>query len=206
MSDRSQAALATFFDRQAAVPELCRFTPEERARLQVLLDRWDIRPGTRVLEPGCGGGRLTELLAQAVGPTGRVIACDLSPGMLRAARARRLPAWVRLLRAEAARLPLPAGSVDLVVCFCVFPHFTRPEQVLAELARALSPGGTLWICHLLGRCEVNALHRRAGPPVANHYRPSPWRLRKLLAAAGLAVRSLQDDDDGFCVLALNDRH
>lgn len=43
-----------------------------------LVDGWDLRPGDRVLEVGCGQGDMTAVLAAAVGETGRVTAVDLA--------------------------------------------------------------------------------------------------------------------------------
>lgn len=43
-----------------------------------ILDCWDIPPGSRILEIGCGQGEMTSALAEAVGPTGHVIAVDIA--------------------------------------------------------------------------------------------------------------------------------
>jgi hypothetical protein len=50
--------IAEFFDRCAAKRMMDDFEPAEREMLRQFLDRWAIRPGMRVLEPGCGAGWL----------------------------------------------------------------------------------------------------------------------------------------------------
>lgn len=75
-------------------------------------------------------------------PAGDVVAFDLSPAML--ARARRRvhdgPACVRLLRADALRLPFPNESFDTVLTSCTMPH---PVRALREIHRVLRPEGRL---------------------------------------------------------------
>lgn len=60
------------------------FTQTNRAR--VIIDHLDLQPGMKVLDVGCGPGRLTIPLAQKVGPQGQVVAIDIQPGMLRRAQ------------------------------------------------------------------------------------------------------------------------
>ena len=67
------AALMLGYDRGPVVQE-----SQTRFRSQIV-NVWGIEPGTRVLEIGCGQGDLTAVLADAVGPTGRVLAVDPAP-------------------------------------------------------------------------------------------------------------------------------
>jgi ubiquinone/menaquinone biosynthesis C-methylase UbiE len=97
--------------------------------------------GEVVLDPGCGTGwqaaglRRTLRARPGAGP---VLGVDLSAGMLR--RARAAGAWP-LLQADATRLPLAAGSVDLVVTRGVLHHLPDVVAALAEWRRVLRPGG-----------------------------------------------------------------
>ena len=57
--------------------------PDEVQQIQTayrrrILDCWNIPPGSRVLEIGCGQGDMTAVLAEAVGPTGRIVATDIA--------------------------------------------------------------------------------------------------------------------------------
>jgi ubiquinone/menaquinone biosynthesis C-methylase UbiE len=90
-----------------------------------------------ILEVGCGAGHLTvELSAH-----NRVVAIDTSSRMLARAR-RRVPSQsTTFLRADAAHVPLPDSSVDVVVGLGVLPWVPDPSAVLAEVARVLRVGG-----------------------------------------------------------------
>ena len=75
------------------------------------LDKAQVRPGEAVLDVGCGCGETSALLAQAVGPQGKVVAVDVSSPILAEARAQ-LAAFdnVETILADAATYPLPAGA------------------------------------------------------------------------------------------------
>ena len=92
--------------------------------------------GRRVLEVGCGTGRLAAALGERAGAD--VTAVDASPAMVE--RARALGVDARAARAEA--LPFPDASFDAVVMRMVVHLVDRPAA-LAEAARVLRPGGTL---------------------------------------------------------------
>ena len=89
--------------------------------------------GQDVLDLGCGDGALTERLAAA---GARVVGVDASPDMVRAARARDLDA--RLGDAEALAFD---DAFDVVFSNAALHWMTRPDAVLAGVARALRPGG-----------------------------------------------------------------
>jgi SAM-dependent methyltransferase len=137
---KDNAALAAYFDRCAAEGAMAGFSTEEEARIERLLALWNLRPGERVVEPGCGAGRLTERLARAVGPEGHVLAFDISRGMIERAQERGLPAQVTLAVADVAGIPAADASFDVAICFNAFPHFADPAKALSELARVLVPG------------------------------------------------------------------
>jgi ubiquinone/menaquinone biosynthesis C-methylase UbiE len=92
--------------------------------------------GRRVLEVGCGTGRLAAALAERA--LARVWAVDASAAMVE--RARALGVNARVARAEA--LPFKAGSFGAVVMRMVVHLLERP-RALAEAARVLAPGGAL---------------------------------------------------------------
>ena len=90
------------------------------------------------LDAACGTGRFAEFLARR---GHRVIGVDSSPDML--ARARRRVPGGEFRVGELDRLPLPDASVDVIVCALALVHVPRLQQVLAECARVLRPGGML---------------------------------------------------------------
>ena len=61
---------------------------EAVAGARLLLKRAEVRPGMRVLDAGCGPGRVTLPASATVGPSGRVVALDVQSGMLEKLRRR----------------------------------------------------------------------------------------------------------------------
>ncbi|MET8507240.1 methyltransferase domain-containing protein [Streptomyces sp. NPDC004787] len=96
-----------------------------------------------VLDLGCGRGTSSLTLAKELRPR-RVIGLDAAPALLEQARQRarrqsNLP--VSFLQGDFHRLPVTAGSCDVVVAaFCLY-HSPHPQVVIAEIDRTLAPGG-----------------------------------------------------------------
>jgi SAM-dependent methyltransferase len=178
------------------VPRL--FTPWA----ELLLAGMALQPGQAVLDVACGPGTVSRLAAGAVGPGGRVTGCDLSPAMLAIARAKPPVAGgapIEFLEAPADRLPVPDGAFDAAVCQQGLQFFPDRAAALAEMRRALRPGGRIGIAvwSEIGESPLFALleasiREVAGDELANRYRGGPWgmpradQLRELLEAAGFA--------------------
>lgn len=103
-------------------------------------------PGERILDVGCGPGfYCAELLAE-VGESGWVTGVDSSPAML-ALAARRCASHdnVELLEGEAVALPVRDEAFDAALTVQVIEYVPDVEKALAELRRALRPGGRVVI-------------------------------------------------------------
>jgi len=180
----------------------------EREKLSWMAGRWRLAPGMRVLEPGCGAGYVTALLAELVAPGGQVVALDISERMLEAAR-RRLAeapaareATVCLLRCRLEDyVPQEPASFDAVIAYRVLPHLDDMARGLRAAARALKPGCPLFIDHSASREKVNEFHRRAGGAVASDLLPTRDELVRLLRDAGLRMVELVDTDELYHVEA-----
>jgi SAM-dependent methyltransferase len=100
--------------------------------------------GERILDVGCGPGYYCAELLQEVGPSGAVVGVDGSSAMLVLA-ARRCAGHnnVEFQEADATALPLDDGSFDGVLCVQVLEYVADPAAALAEMHRALRPGGRL---------------------------------------------------------------
>jgi SAM-dependent methyltransferase len=118
-----------------------------RAKLAKALGGWPEAAFGEALEVGSGTGYFALNLLQ-LGLIERVIATDISPGMLRqlAATADRLGLEVEIEVTDAERLPFDDGSFDLVFGHAVLHHLPDLHAALAELRRVLRPGGTLVFC------------------------------------------------------------
>jgi ubiquinone/menaquinone biosynthesis C-methylase UbiE len=198
---------ARFFDAEAAAPwAVAPFGAAEQPKIGRLLAAAEIRPGAWVLEPGCGTGRLTGILADAVGPAGQVLACDISQKMVEACRARVGGRGnVRVSQAAVEEYAIVPETVDVIVCHQVFPHFDDKPAALAALARALKPQGRLIVVHFIAAAEVNDRHRSSRSVIERDLLPASPEMRRLFEEAGLAIECLTDDRLGYLLRATRTR-
>lgn len=182
------------------------YTPEEHAKLDGFMDAAGIRPGQRVLEPGCGTGRLSRKLSGRVGDSGEIVAVDSSPGMAEACRERAgARSNVRILCMRVEDAPLAPASFDHVFCLCVFPHFDDKPAALRLFRGLLRPGGVLTLAHLEGSRILNQMHREVGGPVKGDRIPPRDHMEGLFRDAGFRITRFRDEDDGYLLVALPDR-
>jgi ubiquinone/menaquinone biosynthesis C-methylase UbiE len=107
-----------------------------------------IRSGSVVAEIGAGDGELTEKIAEAVGPTGRVFSNELTPDRGDVIRTRLATARIQnvtVVTGSAEETGLPDRCCDGIFMRDVYHHFTHPAAMNASILRALRPGGTLVI-------------------------------------------------------------
>jgi ubiquinone/menaquinone biosynthesis C-methylase UbiE len=127
-----------YYDERFAIVHDERSARQARAEVERLLGR-PLRTGEVVLDPGCGTGWQAAGLRRSA-PSVSVVGVDLSAGML--GQARTAGAWP-LVQADATRLPVAAGSVDVVVCRGVLHHLPDVPAALREWRRVLRPGGAV---------------------------------------------------------------
>jgi ubiquinone/menaquinone biosynthesis C-methylase UbiE len=113
---------------------------------QFVVDHLGLEPGMSALDAGCGPGRVTLPLAQAVGPHGEVLAMDVQAGMLDRVRAKVQDSGlqnVRYLQAGLGQGHLPPNHFDRAVLVTVLGEIPDQITALKALHRALKPGGLL---------------------------------------------------------------
>jgi trans-aconitate methyltransferase len=140
-----------------------------------VLARLELAGDERVIDAGCGTGRLTAELMERL-PRGRLVAIDRSWNMLITARANLRPDFgsrVSFVRVELPMLPF-AGWADLVFSTATF-HWVRDHQALFDnILQALRPGGRLFAqCGggpNLVRAHALAERVMARPPFAPYFR------------------------------------
>jgi ubiquinone/menaquinone biosynthesis C-methylase UbiE len=113
-----------------------------RQLIPPLLRAARLAPGMRVLDIATGTGIAAEAAAKVVGPSGHVVAADISPAMVERARERLggLPN-VSFSVEDGQRLTRADASFDAVLCNMGLMYFPDPAQGLAEFRRTLRPGG-----------------------------------------------------------------
>lgn len=137
-----------------------RNTGHDRRRFQrcaaALQDR--LGPGSAVLEVAPGPGYLAIELARA---GHRVTGLDISRSFVRIAaeNAARAGVAVDFRHGDAAHLPLPDASFDLLVCMAAFKNFTDPVGALDEFHRVLRPGGSASVFDLRKDAPLEAIAR-----------------------------------------------
>lgn len=134
---------------------------EWQVEIEAILRRLQARPGDRVLDAGCGSGRITRpLLKQGV----CVTAIDFSPARLHYLRSHVPPdSPLTVAVADVTRLPFPAGSFDRIVSGQVLEHIPDPQlrrQAVVQMLRVLAPGGTA----VLTVYNYSRTYRKMGQP------------------------------------------
>ena len=111
-----------------------------RREIQLALELLRLEGGQRVLEVGCGYGRLSEVLIAQ--PNVAWAGAELSPSMAEHCR-QALPAHAWVVRADSSKLPFPAETFDRVLCNGVLMHVEDERKALKKLVRVTRRGGLL---------------------------------------------------------------
>jgi arsenite methyltransferase len=122
----------------------------------------DLAEGETVLDLGSGGGIDVILSAKRVGPTGLAYGLDMTDEMLALARSNAEEAGVEnaiFLKGMIEQIPLPAGSVDVVISNCVINLSPDKPAVLTEIARVLKPGGRVGVSDVVAEDRLSEEER-----------------------------------------------
>lgn len=155
-------------------------------------------PGERVLDVGCGNGRLLLDVARDIAPDGEAVGIDLSGPMLDVARARaeaeRLDN-VRFEQADAQTAPLGTGVYDAVISRFGVMFFDEPTVAFDNLRTALRPGGRLvFVCwqglfenEWLALPVTAALGHVPAPELGAPHEPGPFAFADAQRLAGILL-------------------
>ncbi|WP_078120949.1 class I SAM-dependent methyltransferase [Thiosocius teredinicola] len=141
-----------------------------------------LKPGQKIADVGAGTGFFTLMMAQAVGPTGKVYAVDIAKNFVDASVQRAKDHGLQNVAGvvnDAHSVRLPANAVDLVFTSDTYHHFEYPQSTLASIHSALVPGG-----------EMVVIDFKRVPGISN-----PWVLQHV--RAGEATVTAEIESAGF---------
>jgi SAM-dependent methyltransferase len=184
-TEQNAAVLDQFGKQAAAYAALIRRNPDPG--LAQLLETARPAAQARVLDVGCGTGRIAVALA---GVVGHVTGVDLTPAMLDQARATQAEAGVANVdwrQADVTALPFADDAFDLVTCRAMLHHTASPAEVLGQMARVCRDDGWITAEDLTpsaGKAAAFDAVEVLRDPSHVHAMPQP-ELRALGAALGL---------------------
>lgn len=182
---------ATSFEGRPIAPTMSHFGADWLSREERIVEEdpdalhreLALRPGQTACDIGAGSGYHSVRLARAVAPGGEVLAVDIQPEMLAllATRVREAGvANVRPVLAKPEALGLGEGVCDLELLVDVYHELAAPEPIIAELRRALAPGGRLAIVEFRGEdpdVPIKPEHKMTRAQVLRELEPRGFRLR-----------------------------
>ena len=122
----------------------------------------DLHDGEIVLDLGSGAGADVLISAKRVGAAGKAIGLDMTDEMLALARTNAQQAGItnaEFVKGYIEDIPLPDGSVDVVISNCVINLAADKHKVLAEAARVLRPGGRFAVSDVIADPEMDEATR-----------------------------------------------
>lgn len=162
---------------------------EVYTRRQDIVATLELKAGMFVADIGAGTGFFSLMFAEAVGPTGKVYAVDISENfvdnILRRARKQGLENIVGIVSTQKDSL-LPPGSVDVVFLCDTYHHFEYPQTMLGSIHEALRPRGQLIVIDFYKQHGVS----------------SDWVMSHVRAKESVVLREIEGS--GFTLISRSD--
>lgn len=184
------ATVADFYGRWAGLYDVVATrTPGVRAIRERAVDALDLDPGDVVIEMGCGTGANLPILRDRVGPAGRILGIDLTPGLLTRARDRiERYGWTNVTVALADATDPPLGTVDAVLGTFVVGMFDAPTSVVHGWCDRVVAGGRITLLDAAPRDRAGLLDAAFGFFVAASAPPTTTLRYEVSPAQQLEAR------------------
>lgn len=146
----------------------------------------ELKAGQVVADIGAGSGYYTQRMADAVGPTGKVYATDIQPGMLDILKRRVARAGltnVELVLGTVDDPKLPANTLDLAIMVDVYHELSEPQAFIRRLRAALKPTGRLVLLEFRKEdpsVPIRPEHKMSVAEVKAELEPEGFRLSTVL--------------------------
>jgi ubiquinone/menaquinone biosynthesis C-methylase UbiE len=163
-------------------PWLTRESRQREEDCQMLLEALAVKPGQVVCDMGCGNGFYTLELARLVGQTGRVLAVDIQPEMLRLLDGRAKEAGltnIQLIQGTPVDPKLAPEACDLILLVDVYHEFSHPEKMLAAMRKSLKPKGRIALAEFRledPKVPIKLLHKMSKKQIMKEFPANGFRL------------------------------
>ena len=154
-----------------------------------ILQALHLRRGQKVADVGAGTGLFTMLIADAVGPKGKVYAVDIAKEFVALIEKRAKEGGLKNIQTVLCTdrsAELPKGSVELVFTSDTYHHLEYPRSVLASIHRALRPGGELFVV------DYRREPGKSREWILNHVRAGQEEVAREVEAAGFKKAEVPD--------------
>jgi ubiquinone/menaquinone biosynthesis C-methylase UbiE len=182
----------TFFNNTAQNWEIEHRQEKEKEKLNRLIPYFTVNAGDRVLDAGCGTGRLIPYLKKSAGSSGRIVEMDFAKKMLDIAKEKYRHLEIFFVQSDARLIPFKENSFDAVICFALLPHVPDKQITLREFKRILKPKKSLIIAHTMSREELNRFHKRVKGPVTQDLLPDEKEMESLFLETGFRNLTITD--------------
>ncbi|MEM9692985.1 MAG: class I SAM-dependent methyltransferase [Myxococcota bacterium] len=165
-------------------PWLTRAERDAEENTTLLHQQLGLRPGDTACDFGAGNGYHTQRMAEAVGPSGEVLAIDIQPKMLALLQRRMRPLGLENVRPVLAKpddASLPDGACDLILMVDVYHELNTPARTLSQLRRALRTEGLIALVEFREEdpaVPIKPLHKMSKAQIMKEFTANELSLRR----------------------------
>ena len=150
------------------------------------IDLLELKPGMVVADIGAGSGYYASRIAKRVGPSGRVYATDIQPGMIELLERRIASEGLANMTAVLGAMDdpkLPPKSIDLALMVDVYHELQQPQIFLQRLKEALKPDGRLVLLEFRKedpKIPILEVHKMSVAEVEQEMRAEGYEIEKVV--------------------------